>query len=215
MATNVKGRGIRVEVATAFTAAVAGATAISLANPGVVTDAAHGLANNAVGYWDTMVGAEQLEDQAFRVKNQATDTFEMQGLNTSNYSAYTSGNYYTATTWATLAEATSYNIPDANTEDLDATTLLDVIDVIDSGNLAAQPISFNLLLRETPSTALAFIQAAALAGTKVLIRVTLQGGGVRIYRGTPSAPGEDVQAKQLGKASLSVKGRGLLLKLAA
>lgn len=215
MATNVKGRGIRVEVATTIGAAVNGATAITLANPGVVTDATHGLANNDVGYWDTMVGAEQLEDQAFRVKNQAVNTFELQGINTTLYTAFTSGLYYIASAWATLAEATSYSIPDASTEDLDGTTLLDVIDVIDSGNLAAQPISFNLLLRETPSTALAFLQAAALAGTKVLIRVTLQGGAVRIYRGTPSAPGEDVQAKQLGKASVSVKGRGLLLKLTA
>jgi hypothetical protein len=215
MATNVKGRGIRVEIATALTAGIAGATAISLANPGVVTDVAHGLANNAVGYWDTMVGMEQLEDQAFRVKNQAADTFEMQGLNTSAYTAFTSGLYYTATSWATLSEATSYSIPDAQGEDLDGTTLLDVIDVIDQGNLAAQPISFNLLLRETPSAALAFLQAAALTGTKVLVRITLQGGAVRVYYGVPSAPGEDVQAKQLGKASVSVKGRGLLLKLAA
>jgi hypothetical protein len=215
MATNVKGRGIRVEVATAFATAVAGATAISLANPGVVTDASHGLANNAVGYWDTMVGMEQLEDQAFRVKNVATDTFEMQGLNTSAYTAFTSGLYNIATAWATLAESTAYNIPEAATEDLDATTLLDVIDVIDAGNLAAQPISFPVLLREVPSTAMAFLQAAALAGTKVLIRITLQGGAVRVYRGNPSAPGEDVQAKALGRSSVSVKGRGLLLKLAA
>jgi hypothetical protein len=215
MATNVKGRGIRVEVATTIGGAVTGATAISLANPAVVTDAGHGLSANAVGFWNTMDGAEQLEDQAFRVKNPTTGTFEMQGLDSSNHSAYVGGSYYIASAWATLAEATSYNIPDAATEDLDGTTLLDVIDVIEAGNLAAQPISFNLLLRETPSTALAFLQAAALAGTKCLIRITLQGGGVRLYYGTPSAPGEDVQAKQLGRATVSVKGRGLLLKLAA
>ena len=217
MATNVKGRGIRVEVATTLAAAVtAGATAITLANPGVVTDASHGLANNTVGFWNTMVGMEQLEDQAFRVKNQTTDTFEMQGLDTSAFTAFTSGTYQVATAWSTLAESTAYSIPDASTEDLDATTLLDVIDVIDSGNLAAQPINFgNMLLRETPSAALTNLQNAALAGTKVLLRITLQGGGIRIYYGTPSAPGEDVQAKQLGRASVSVKGRGRLLKLAA
>jgi hypothetical protein len=215
MATNVKGRGIRVEVATAFNSGVAGATAISLATQGVVSDVGHGLSNNAVGYWDTMVGMEQLEDQAFRVKSVAADQFTMQSLNTSAYTAFTSGLYYIASAFATLAEATSYSVPDAQGEDLDATTLLDVIDVTDQGNLAAQPISFNLLLREEPSTALAYLQAAAMTGTKVLIRVTLQGGAVRLYYGVPSAPGEDVQAKQLGKASVSVKGRGLFLRLAA
>jgi hypothetical protein len=215
MATYVKGRGIRVEVATVLAAAVTGTTAITLANPGVVTDASHGLSNNAVGFYSGMTGMEQLEDQAFRVKNVTTDTFELQGLNTTNYTAFTSGSYQVGTTWATIAEATAYSVPDANTEDLDATTLLDVIDVIEAGNLAAQPITIPALVRETPSTGMAFVDAAARTGTKVLLRITLQGGGVRVYYGTPSAPGEDVQAKQLGKGSFSVKGRGLFLKLAA
>jgi hypothetical protein len=215
MATYIKGRGIRVEVATTIAAGVAIASDVTQADPGVVTSAAHGLANNAVGYWDTMVGMEQLEDQAFRVKNQATNTFEMQSIDTTLMTDFTSGVFHMATAWATVAEATAFSVPDANTEDLDATTLLDVIDVIEAGNLAAQPLTIPALARETPSAGMAYIEASARIARKVLMRITLQGGGVRVYYGTPSAPGEDVQAKQLGKGTFSVKGRGLYLKLAA
>lgn len=212
--SNVKGRGIRVEVALTFAAAIA-VDSVSQATVGVATETAHGLANNAVGFFSAVSGMVQLEDQAIRVKNVAANTFELQGLNTSLYSAYVSGNFTPAATFGTLGESTSYSIPDANTEDLDATTLLDVIDVIDAGNMAAQPLTLNVLAKEVLSTAMAFIEAAARTGTKILVRITLQQGAVRLYYGVPSAPGEDVQAKQLGKGSLSVKGRGFLLKLPA
>lgn len=214
MSTNVKGRGIRIEVAATYASPVA-ITDVSNASPGVATKIAHGLLNDQVGYFTGVDGMVQLEDQAVRIKNKTTDTFELQGLDTSNFSDWVSGNIVVAATWATLAEATSYSIPDASTEDLDATTLLDVIDVTEAGNMAAQPLNISVLSKEVLSSAMTLIEAAARAGTKMLVRITLQGGAVRVYYGIPSAPGEDVQAKQLGKGTLSFKGRGFLLKLAA
>ncbi|MES2959802.1 MAG: phage tail tube protein [Pseudomonadota bacterium] len=214
MTANVKGRGIRVEVAATYGSPIA-INGVSNANPGVVSETGHGLTAGQVGYFSGVSGMVQLEDQAIRVAGVTTDTFTLQGLDTTNYSAFVSGNLTMAATWATLGEATSYSIPDASSEDLDATTLLDVIDVVEAGNLAAQPLNVSVLSKETLTAAMTLIEAAARAGTKMLVRITLQQGGVRVYYGTPSAPGEDVQAKQLGKGSLSFKGRGFLLKLAA
>ena len=214
MSTNVKGRGIRVEVAATYGSPIV-ITDVSNASPGVASKTAHGLNNAQVGYFVDTDGMVQLEGQAIRVANKTTDTFELQGLDTSAFSDWVSGNLVMAATWATLGEATSYSSPDASTEDLDATTLLDVIDVTEAGNMAAQPLNVNVLSKETLSAAMTLIEAAARAGTKMLVRITLQGGAVRVYYGVPSAPGEDVQAKQLGKGSLSFKGRGFLLKLPA
>lgn len=214
MSTNVKGRGIRVEVAATYGSPIV-ITDVSNANPGVASKTAHGLNNAQVGYFVDTDGMVQLEGQAIRVANKTTDTFELQGLDTTAFSDWVSGNLVMAATWATLGEATSYSIPDASTEDLDATTLLDVIDVTEAGNMAAQPLNLNVLSKETLSAAMTLIEAAARAGTKMLVRITLQGGAVRVYYGVPSAPGEDVQAKQLGKGTLSFKGRGFLLKLPA
>lgn len=214
MSANVKGRGIRIEVASLFGSPIA-ITDVSNASPGVVTKVAHGLTAGMAGYFTGLDGMVQLEDQAIRVAGVTTDSFTLQGLDTTDYSDWVSGNLVMASTWSTLAEATSYSIPDANSEDLDATTLLDVIDVTEAGNLSAQPLTVNVLAKETLSAAMTLIEAAARKGTKMLVRITLQQGAVRLYYGIPSAPGEDVQAKALGKGSLSFKGRGFLLKLAA
>lgn len=65
---NVKGRGVRVEIAATYSAAKV-VTAVTLANPGVATSAAHAMANDTVGYWSGVAGMAQLEGQATRVKN--------------------------------------------------------------------------------------------------------------------------------------------------
>ena len=88
MASNVKGRGIRVEIAATYASPVT-VTAVPLADPGVATSTAHGQANTVVGYFSGVTGMEQLEGQACRVKNTAANTFELQGLNTSNFTAFT------------------------------------------------------------------------------------------------------------------------------
>ena len=56
--SNVKGRGVRVEIAATYAAAKT-VTALTLANPGVATSAAHGLANDTVGYWTITSGMAQ------------------------------------------------------------------------------------------------------------------------------------------------------------
>jgi hypothetical protein len=99
---NVKGRGIRVEIAATFGAPKV-VTAVTKANPGVATSTAHAMANNTVGYFDGVSGMVQLEKQACRVKNQVTNAFDLQGLNTTQYSDFVSGNFIPVATWQTLA----------------------------------------------------------------------------------------------------------------
>ena len=123
---NVKGRGIRVEIAATFgTAKVV--TAVTKANPGVATSTAHAMTANTVGYFDTVVGMVQLEKQACRVKNPTANAFDLQGLNTTNYSDFTSGNFIPVATWQTLAEATSYRFGGGSAEKLNATRLIDIV----------------------------------------------------------------------------------------
>jgi hypothetical protein len=50
-----KGRNVRVEVATLFGTAKT-VTAVSKANPGVASSAAHGLANASIGYFENVLG---------------------------------------------------------------------------------------------------------------------------------------------------------------
>jgi hypothetical protein len=67
---------------------ITGATA---ANPVVITAAAHGRANGAVVFINGVVGMTDINNLTFTVANQATNTFELSGINGTSYDAYSSG----------------------------------------------------------------------------------------------------------------------------
>lgn len=211
----VKGRGIRVEFAQTYGSAKS-VSAVTKADPGVATSTAHGLTDGTVGYFSGVSGMVQLEGQAARTDNAATNTFELQGLNTSSFSTFSGTcSFIPVTAWHTLAEATSYAIGGGEAEKLDATTLLDVVKQEEAGLLAPQTMSISILAQDDPSTALRALAALAQAGTKTVFRVSLPNGAVRIGYGEPSLPGEDVQRGQLGTGNLGFTVKGLILLLPA
>lgn len=211
---NVKGRNIRVEIAATYGTAKT-VTAVTLANPGVATSAAHGMANDTVGYFNSASGMAQLLDQACRVKNQATNTFELQGLNTTNYAAFTAGEFTPVATWSTLAESTSYDIGGGAADKLDVTTLLDIVKKEEQGLLPVGNVSFSVIAQDTPSAAMQLLEAAVQSQGAVLVRITLPNGAVRIFRAEPSLPGESVGQGAVGTGSLDMAVKGFVLKLAA
>jgi hypothetical protein len=211
---NIKGRGTRIEVAATFgTAKVV--TAVTQAATGVATSTAHSMANNAVGYFESVVGMVQLEKQACRAKNVTANTFDLQGLNTTNFSAFTSGNFVNVLTWQSLAEATSYRFGGGSAEKLNATRLLDIVTQEELGNLPADSLSIGLLAQDTPSAAMQLFESAVQSQGICIIRITLGNGAVRVCTIEPGLPGEDVQQGQLGTGTVEGAVKGLVLKLAA
>lgn len=65
-------------------------TGITQANPAVVTAAGHGFSNGQTITINNMVGMTQVNDLAFTVANVTANTFELQGVNSSGYTAYSS-----------------------------------------------------------------------------------------------------------------------------
>jgi hypothetical protein len=211
---NIKGVGVRVEIASTYGGAET-VTAVTLASPGVATSAGHGLANNTVGYWTVTDGMPQIDGMATRVKNTATNTFDLQGVNTTAYSAFVAGTYTPVTAWATLAEATGYDIGGGGVEQLNASRLIDVVQQFENGLLNGQPITLPTLAQDSNNAAMQLIEDAALTGGFVIVRITLQTGAVRIARCQCSLPGESVSSGQLGTGSVTLTPRGLVGKLAA
>jgi hypothetical protein len=66
-------------------------TAITEANPAVVTCAAHGYANGTVVLIRDVGGMVEVNDRIFTVAGATTDTFQLSGINSSGYTTYTSG----------------------------------------------------------------------------------------------------------------------------
>lgn len=102
-------------------------TAISNANPGVATSAAHAMANGAVGLLTGVVGMTQVNNRAFVVANQATNTFELKGVDTTaaqGYGTYTSGGTFTPRTMTEVAEVRGITSAfDGEAADIDVTHL--------------------------------------------------------------------------------------------
>lgn len=214
--TTAKGVGVRLEVALTYSAAKT-VTAITLASPGVATSSAHGMANGTVGYWTTTGGGmPQLEGQATRVYNQATNTFELQGLNTTNYSAWVTGGTYTpVATWGTYSEAIGYNFGGGAASDLDDTKLLDIVTQLIPGTLPSDSGQVDVLSQTVNGTVAQFVEDAALSQSYCVFRITLHDGSVRVFRAIPTRPGESLQRAQLATGSFQVKVKGFVLKGAA
>ena len=86
-------------------------SAITKANPAVVTATSHGYSNGDHIIISSVVGMNQVNNRTFKVANQATNTFQLQdvdgnNINSSDYQTYTSGGvankiYEIASPWAT------------------------------------------------------------------------------------------------------------------
>lgn len=66
-------------------------TAITKANPGVVTAATHGFNNGDIVYIAGVVGMTEINGQYYTVANKDTNTFQLAGVDTRGYTTYTSG----------------------------------------------------------------------------------------------------------------------------
>ena len=116
----------RVEVENTVGTATA-ITGITNANPGVVTSAAHGLSNGAWVKLAISDGMVELDQQVVRVANVATDTFELESIDTTNFSTYASGTntWQEVTAWYTVAASTGVDIGNATPTEIDGTRLID------------------------------------------------------------------------------------------
>jgi hypothetical protein len=208
------GRGVRVEVGKTEGAAKT-VTAISLANPGVASSTAHGLAAKSVGYFNSIAGMVNIEGQAVRLGTVATDTFVLEDIDTTSYPAFTTGTFVPVTAWSTLSKSTSIAEGGGDADKLNATTLLDNIRQERNGLLAAETMTIGLLAESLASEALQIVRRAARTSSLLVFRVTWNNGDTLVFRGEPSKPGRDVQQGQIGTGSISVTVRGFTTEGAA
>lgn len=94
-----------------FVSTVENITAVTRANPGVVTSAAHGFVDGQLIFIESVGGMTQLNNNFYTVRNVTTNTFTLETrsgttVNTSSYTAYTAGG--TATTPDKYPRAVSF-----------------------------------------------------------------------------------------------------------
>lgn len=207
----ISGRNCKIDVALTFAAAV-NPTAVTKASPGVVTLNAHGLADGAVGYWSASPGMVELEEQAFMVGSSLTNTFAMPGLDTTDYTTYTSGSIIMAASWGTLTEAAGYSVGGGGADQLSDDRLHLAKHRNVAGMLASQDVSIDVKNQEIDSAVMAFIEGKAKRGLSILMRISKGSQVLRVLYGTPSIPGEGVSVGQLASGQFNVVVPGWVVK---
>lgn len=125
MAVITKWSNVAVSVQSAL-AATKTITAITKASPGVVSSTAHGYSNGDYVLL-TISGMYQLNYRVMRVSSVATDTFALEGEDTTNYATFVSGTAQKITFGTSLATLTNINASGGDFDFVDTTTIHDSI----------------------------------------------------------------------------------------
>ena len=207
----IVGRNCKVEVALTLASAIL-PTAVTKAYPPVATLSAHALTAGMVGFWSVSAGMVELDQQAIVVSNPLTNTWEMPGLDTADYSTYTAGSLIMAATWGTISEATSYEVGGGAADQLDDTRLYQSKRSNLAGLLAAQDLNIGVKQQEINGTAMQFVERQAQRGLYCLFKISKAGQILRVAYGVPSLPGENVGTGALGEGQFSVTCKQFVLK---
>lgn len=97
-------------------------TDITKANPGVATSTAHGYSNGDILLLEVQ-GMYQVDQRVVRVAGVATDTFQLEGIDTTNFDTFSSGTAAKLTMGTSITTATGINASGGDFEFIDTTTI--------------------------------------------------------------------------------------------
>jgi len=121
MATATKWANVAVAMQSALAAADT-ITGITKASPGVVTATAHGMSNGDFVYLSVQ-GMYQLDGKVVRIANVATNTFELEGIDTTAFDTFSSGTAQAVTFGTSITTATTMNASGGDFDFIDTTTI--------------------------------------------------------------------------------------------
>lgn len=123
MATVRKWSGVSIAMQSALAAADT-ISGITKASPAVVTATAHGGANGDYVYLEIQ-GMHQLNGRVCRIANAATNTYELEGVDSTSFETFSSGTAKTVTFGTTISTATSMSASGGDFDFIDTTTIHD------------------------------------------------------------------------------------------
>lgn len=183
-------------------------TAITRADPGVVTSAAHGLELGDVARLSAIVGMTQLNDQLVVPDNPDVNTFEIANTDTSGYAAYVSGGLVEKVDFSDFCELTGANQQDGAADQTEVTTICSTAKEFEQGlsDSGTLQLDFNLALLEAVQAALRTAKKSAVA---IAFRIKFpKAGGIAIMFGTVQQQSFQGQTNGVWTGSTTVKLTG-------
>jgi len=200
------------KVAVAIQSALAAAdtiSAITKANPGVVTTgSAHGMSNGAYVLLE-VAGMAQVNDRVFRIANVAASTFELEGEDTTSYDTFVSGTAKEITFGTSMATAVTVTASGGEFE-YDDTTTIHVNQRSQIPTIASAALMTFDNIWDVADPALIALKAASDASTKRAILLTFANAqklAFNAYVGATLLPGGTAPGKVTTQVSLSMCAR--------
>ncbi|KRC30683.1 phage tail protein [Acidovorax sp. Root217] len=202
--------GATIAIATTY-GAVKTVTAITNANPGVITSAAHGLLNGA--FYELKSGWQKINDRVFKAANVATNALDVTGIDTTDTNRFSAGtgvgSLREITAWTQIPQILEFTTSGGDQQFANFSFLEEDYERQLPTVTSAQSIQIGI--GDDPS--LPGYQALKAAGEARAIRavkVTLPNGAVLLYNGfvsfneTPTlTKGSVMQVR----ATISLQGR--------
>lgn len=176
-------------------------TAITQADPGVVSSTAHDFANGDYIYLEIQ-GMVELNEKVYRVANVLTDSFQLEdvtggtGIDTTNYSAFTSGTAKKITFGTSVSTMTDLSASGGEASQIDFTTIHDTDAVNVPGLKSATSYQFTNNWDPTEAGLIAMKQASDL-NQQLSFKFTFPNGTIMVfvgyvsYSGTPTGSAQD------------------------
>jgi hypothetical protein len=189
-------------------------TAITAADPPVVTSNAHGLDDGDIIKITGVVGPDELNDQIFVVINATINTFELADTNTSDYDDYVSGGAIAVAEMSNFCELTSYNRAGAAKPEEDVTSLCSTAKEYELGlpDFGTTSIDFKFAPETSIQEAIAAFERS---GDKTAVRVILpSSGGDMIQLGFIQSTSETVAVGGVWRGSMTIRNTGYRVDVA-
>lgn len=180
MTTITKWSGVAIAIQSALAAADT-ITAITKASPGVASSTSHGMANGAYAKL-TISGMHQLDGRVARVANQAANTWETEGIDTTLFDTFSSGTSEEITFGTSLVTATTVNASGGDFDFIDVTTIHDNVKKQIPGT--ANPIKFDFEnIWDVDDAGLVALKSASDASAQRCFKFTFNNGKIMVFTG--------------------------------
>jgi hypothetical protein len=133
--------GVQVAMQSAIAAAKT-VTAVTKADPGVASSTTHGYTNGDIVLM-TAQGMGEINNRLFRAASVAADTFALEGEDTTDYTAFSSGSAQEITLGTTFSTLKNISASGGEFDMMDTTTIHDLIKKQEPGMASAITFSFD------------------------------------------------------------------------
>lgn len=190
-------------------------SAISKANPAEVTSNGHGLSNGDVVRITEVAGMLEVNDELFVVANKTSNSFELEGVDSSGYGTYTGAGQIDLVEFSNFCELTNYNRQGGSSPEIAASSLCSDAAEFELGlpDFGTTQLSFNFAPRTAIQSALhGFYES----GEKVAVKIALpKNGGEMIQLGFIQQESETAGVGGIWAATTTVRNTGNRVDLAA